>query len=41
MISLRKGKSKFILDASINSAISAVEIYNKPMQDFAPKHLLY
>lgn len=34
MISLRKGKSKFILDASINSAISAVEIYNKPNARF-------
>lgn len=34
MINLRKGKSKFILDASINSAISAVEIYNKPNARF-------
>lgn len=31
---LRKGKTKSILDASIDSALLAVEIYNKPRTTF-------
>jgi hypothetical protein len=33
-LSLRKGKTKSILDASIDSALLAVEIYNKPRTTF-------
>ncbi|MEP3349292.1 MAG: DUF3644 domain-containing protein [Marinomonas sp.] len=33
-MSLRKGKTKSILDASIDSALLAVEIYNKPRTTF-------
>jgi hypothetical protein len=34
MIKLRRGKAKNILDASIDSALLAVEIYNKPRAPF-------
>lgn len=34
MIPLRQGKPKSILDNSINSAITAVEIYNRPKTEF-------
>lgn len=33
-MTLRKGKTKSILDASIDSALLAVEIYNKPRTTF-------
>lgn len=33
-MSLRKGKTKSILDASIDSALLGVEIYNKPRTTF-------
>ena len=34
MITLRQGKAKTILDNSINSAITAVETYNRPRTKF-------
>lgn len=40
MITLRKGKSKNILENSINSAITAVETYNRPMTKFRTENYI-
>ena len=34
MITLRQGKAKTILESSINSALTAVETYNRPKTNF-------
>ena len=34
IVKLRKGKTKTILESSINSALLAVEVYNKPRTSF-------
>ena len=38
---LRKGKTKDILENSINSALLAVEIYNKPRTAFELKIIFF
>ena len=34
MITLRQGKAKTILENSVNSALTAVEVYNRPKTNF-------
>ena len=34
MITLRQGKAKTILENSVNSALTAVEVYNRPKTSF-------
>ena len=40
MITLRKGKTKNILESSISSAITAVETYNRPMAKFRTENYI-
>ena len=40
MISLRQGKAKTILENSRNSALTAVEVYNRPNTNFRTENYI-